>query len=172
MDLDDRPDAPTCARHPRRETRVACVECGTPICPDCMVSAPVGFKCPDCARQTRAARALGRPDQYVRATAFGVGAAGLAAVVLSQVFRFGLLSWIAAGVAGWLVAEAVRRGARGSRAEPFRRLAIGLAVAAVLGAWLVLTGGDVGAVVRAVTRNPFRLVTFAAAVYGAVRSTG
>jgi membrane associated rhomboid family serine protease len=36
-----------CYRHPDRETLVSCSDCGRPICPDCMVFAPVGIKCPD-----------------------------------------------------------------------------------------------------------------------------
>lgn len=162
----------TCARHPRVETRISCVQCGAMICPDCMVSAPVGFKCPDCAKQARHARGLGRPEQYVKGALFGVGAAVVGAFVLAQVFSFGFLSWIAAGLAGYGIAEAVRRGAGGNRADPFRWLAIGLAVLAVAGAWLVLVGGDVPLAARVVGRNPFRLVTFLAAVYGAFRSTG
>jgi len=37
----------TCYRHPNRETGVSCSECGRGICPDCMVFAPVGIRCPD-----------------------------------------------------------------------------------------------------------------------------
>ncbi|MEV0260558.1 rhomboid family intramembrane serine protease [Streptomyces sp. NPDC050617] len=37
-----------CYRHPDRETGVRCVRCERPICPDCMVSASVGFQCPEC----------------------------------------------------------------------------------------------------------------------------
>lgn len=36
-----------CYRHPNRMTAVSCSDCGRPICPDCMVFAPVGIKCPD-----------------------------------------------------------------------------------------------------------------------------
>jgi len=42
--------APTCYRHPQRETYLSCSECGRPICPDCSHDAPVGQKCPECVR--------------------------------------------------------------------------------------------------------------------------
>ena len=51
------PMAMACYRHPDRATYIACQRCGRPICGDCMISAAVGFQCPECvregARQTR-----------------------------------------------------------------------------------------------------------------------
>jgi len=53
-----------CYRHPDRETLVSCSECGRPICPDCMVFAPVGIRCPDHAGKpqgaARVVRSVGR----------------------------------------------------------------------------------------------------------------
>ncbi|HUC34739.1 MAG TPA: rhomboid family intramembrane serine protease [Gaiellaceae bacterium] len=38
-----------CYRHPSNETAITCSNCGRPICTECMVFAPVGIKCPECA---------------------------------------------------------------------------------------------------------------------------
>src|SRR5215831_15444801 len=43
--------APTCYRHPNRETYVSCVRCGRPACPDCLRSAAVGQQCVECVRE-------------------------------------------------------------------------------------------------------------------------
>ena len=61
-----------CYRHPDRETGVSCSECGRGICPDCMVFAPVGIRCPDHSGQPQGGQ---RVTQGVRRTRFsGTGA--------------------------------------------------------------------------------------------------
>lgn len=61
-----------CYRHPNRETGVSCSECGRGICPDCMVFAPVGIRCPDHAGR---AQGTARVTKGVRRAAFeGTGA--------------------------------------------------------------------------------------------------
>jgi membrane associated rhomboid family serine protease len=56
-----------CYRHPNRETGVSCSECGRGICPDCMVFAPVGIRCPDHAGGPQGGQ---RVAQQVRTAGF------------------------------------------------------------------------------------------------------
>ncbi|MEZ0052652.1 membrane associated rhomboid family serine protease [Mycobacterium sp. MAA66] len=43
--------APSCYRHPDRQTYVSCTRCGRPVCPECMRSAAVGQQCVDCVAE-------------------------------------------------------------------------------------------------------------------------
>jgi membrane associated rhomboid family serine protease len=57
--MDDQSDLPAapqlerCYRHPSEETLVHCTRCGRPICPQCMIPAPVGHHCPECVAEAR-----------------------------------------------------------------------------------------------------------------------
>jgi membrane associated rhomboid family serine protease len=72
-----------CYRHPDRETGVTCSECGRPICPDCMVFAPVGIRCPDHAGRPQGTARVGTTVR--RASYEGVGAVVTKALVAVNV---------------------------------------------------------------------------------------
>ena len=159
-EIDEQPRGVTqCARH-GTETRLRCSQCGTPICPECSIATPVGQKCPDCAKQPRSARAIGKPRQYAKAAGVGIVAAGIAGFVLSLLFTtVGFFTWIGSGIAGYLIARAVLWGSEGNRATPFLWIAIVLSAAAVEGAWLVGFG--------VLFPGGLNLITYLAAGYGA-----
>ena len=47
------PEGDHCYRHPAVPTGVHCTRCGRPICPECMIAAPVGHQCPNCVAEAR-----------------------------------------------------------------------------------------------------------------------
>jgi membrane associated rhomboid family serine protease len=72
-----------CYRHPNRETGVTCSECGRPICPDCMVFAPVGIRCPEHSGQPQG---TARVSQSVKRASYeGTGALVTKALVAVNV---------------------------------------------------------------------------------------
>ena len=60
MATEERADTMVCYRHTNTETAVACSACGRPICPDCMVFAAVGIKCPECGGRASGAQKTAR----------------------------------------------------------------------------------------------------------------
>lgn len=103
---------PECSFHPGVETGVRCVSCGRPICPKDFVETPVGYKCPDCARQLPSVRRGARPAQVGKAAlaAAAVGCGG--AFVLAFLGVYDLIVAILLGV---LTGEAARRASGGHR---------------------------------------------------------
>ena len=43
-----------CINHPQRETVLRCNRCGAPVCNDCVVHTPVGFRCKQCVQAQQA----------------------------------------------------------------------------------------------------------------------
>lgn len=82
MDTDT--GTPVCYRHPDRPTRVSCTSCERPICVECMHSASVGQKCPECAAPVGRAKVITASDvqrQARRASAFSYTVIGVCAAI-------------------------------------------------------------------------------------------
>jgi membrane associated rhomboid family serine protease len=75
-----------CYRHPDRETLVSCSECGRGICPDCMVFAPVGIRCPEHSGQPQGVARVGQ--QVRRAGVAGTGALVTKGLIAANVLVF------------------------------------------------------------------------------------
>lgn len=118
MDRVEALDAPAegevlyCVNHPTRETLLRCNKCGRPICLDCAVQTPVGYRCKDCVRQQQAGFYNIRALDYVAAAVVSP-VLGLAAALLTG--TVGWLTLFLAPIAGGLIAETVRWAARRRR---------------------------------------------------------
>lgn len=92
------PVAMACYRHPDRGTYIACQRCGRPICGDCMISAAVGFQCPECvregARTTRQGQLPygGRPSRNASATTIVLIAVNVAVWALLNYTPYGAVA--------------------------------------------------------------------------------
>lgn len=74
-----------CRRHNDIETSVSCARCGDPICPSCMVHAPVGVRCLDCARSRPLPTFDVTTPFLVRAIGAGVTVAVLGGAAISGI---------------------------------------------------------------------------------------
>lgn len=84
-------DVDYCYRHPDRETGLYCVQCGRPICTECIRPAFVGQLCPECARERR-------PRNY-QVSASTLLLAGSVTFMLSLVLSF----LVEAVLGGWFI---------------------------------------------------------------------
>lgn len=121
-DIPDTSEQP-CACGSKIQTRLRCSRCGKPICPRCMVSSPVGYRCPQCSRGQRSV-------VYDPSVSGLIKAAGVGLIVSAAIgFFWGSYpSWgfYMALLMGFGVAEAIAKVANYKRGRELQALSIGL----------------------------------------------
>lgn len=128
-----------CYRHPDRETRLRCNQCDRPMCTECAVKTPTGYRCKECVRGHQKKFDTAEPTDYV----FGIVIAAVLAYLGGFVTQFlGFFIFFVAPAIGIGIAEIVRMVIRRRRSK---RLFQAVAGAAVLGALAkVLPGVIIG----------------------------
>lgn len=153
----------SCQQHPSVETRLRCATCDTPICPRCATDAPVGMRCPDCARPDRSGGLRRRPDQVTRAAGVAVLGALVGGVVIGGVrLLLPIGGLIAAYLVGVQLGRRVRAAAHGNTVDVIRGIAVVGAVGAALVAEVVIGLGQGG-----VFLNLYTVLRAGVAVFGA-----
>jgi uncharacterized membrane-anchored protein len=134
-----------CANHPGRETMLRCNRCNKPICYDCAMLTPVGYRCKECVRGQQAKYYNGSTlDPFIGAViGFILGAlAGVAACLFLGLF--GILGFFialfAGPAAGGVIAEGVRWSVRRRRARYLNVFVIIATLAGMFLAGLFLLG--------------------------------
>ncbi len=114
-----------CANHPDRETLLRCNRCDKPICVECAVQTPTGYRCKDCVRMQQKKFDTARPLDYL----FAFLIAGILSFIGSLLVGFvGFFSLLLAPGVGWVIAEVVRKATGRRRSKPLFQVTAGSAV--------------------------------------------
>lgn len=128
-----------CVNHPQRETLLRCNRCERPICTECAVLTPTGYRCKDCVRGQQKIFNTAQWFDYPIAAVVGGGLALAGSLLVSFI---GFFTLFIAPIVGMLAAEAIRWATRRRRSYWLWRTAlIATAVGAVLLPLISLTGG-------------------------------
>jgi len=125
-----------CYVHPDRETSLRCNKCERPICAQCAVLTPTGYRCKECVREQKKIFDTAKGFDYVLGFIVAAILSGLASFLVTFIGGIGFIGWfliIAAGpVAGIAIAESVRFFIRRRRAKPlFYTVVAGVIVGAL-----------------------------------------
>ncbi len=122
-----------CYRHPDRETLLRCNRCGRPMCLDCAVQTPTGYRCKDCIREQQKVFDTSETKDYVIGGAISAVLAAAGAYVEDLIpFSSFIVSLIAGGLFGRLICTAVRKAVGGRRSKTLNIVITAAAAAAVI----------------------------------------
>ena len=111
-----------CYVHPNRETSLRCNRCERPICADCAVLTPTGYRCKECVREQKKIFDTAEWYDYMLGFIVACFLSGVASFLVTLIGGIGFIGWfliIAAGpVAGITIAEGVRFVIRRRRSKP------------------------------------------------------
>lgn len=160
---EEEPEVMVCYNHPNRATLLRCNKCGRPICLDCAVSTPTGYRCKECikAQQQRFNTSLNQDYLIGGAIACGLGLAGSLLRSVIGIFPF-LLSIILGGVFGVLIVNVVRWATKKRRSQTLNRVVV---CAAGLGAILPTLNTAIN-VLRALFLGRFDILLSASGIFG------
>lgn len=111
-----------CYVHPTRETGLRCNRCERPICAQCAVLTPTGYRCRECVREQKKIFDTAEWYDYVLGFVVASILSGLASFLVTLIGGIGFIGWfliiMAGPVAGVAIAESVRFAIRRRRAKP------------------------------------------------------
>ncbi len=144
-----------CYVHPNRATSLRCNRCERPICAQCAVRTPTGYRCKECVKSQQKVFDTAQWYDYIIAFVVAAIASGIASglvVFVSGIF-FGLLILFLAPGAGIFIGNVILRFIRNRRSRAlFLTCAVGMVAGALpallifsLPALLAVLSGSLGA---------------------------
>jgi hypothetical protein len=129
------PETLYCYVHPNRETSLRCNHCERPICADCAVLTPTGYRCKECVKGQQKVFDTSEWYDYVFGFIVAAFLSGIASFLVTLIGNIGFIGWIliivGAPTAAAIIAEGVRLVIKRHRSRP---LFITIMVGVVLGA--------------------------------------
>ncbi len=124
-----------CYVHPNRETSLRCNNCNRPICAECAVRTPTGYRCRECVKGQLKVFDTSQWYDYILGFVVAAFLSGIAAFLVTLVGGIGFIGWFliifGAPTAAVVIAEGVRA-ATGRRRS--RSLFMTVVAGVVLGA--------------------------------------
>lgn len=96
----------TCYKHPNRETLLRCNQCNRPICTECAVLTPTGYRCKECVRGQQKVFNTARVFDFVIAVILAGGLSYLGSYLPSFL---GFFTIFAAPFAGTIIVEIIKK---------------------------------------------------------------
>jgi len=132
----ENPQTSFCYNHPGRETRLRCNRCNRPICGECAVLTPTGYRCKECVRGQQKIFETARPLDYIIGGGIGfiLSLVGSLACYFLGLYNswFGFFVILVAPFIGTIIAEGARRITGRRRGRLLFRLVTGAVLAGAL----------------------------------------
>lgn len=148
-----------CANHPTRETSLRCNRCEKPICTQCAVLTPTGYRCKDCVRVQQKTFDTAETVDYPIAVVIALILSFIGSLIAS---RLGFFTIFIAPIAGIVIAEAIRAATRRHRSK---QLYLASAGAAALGSLPLIFLSVVSLLLGGPSGLPFLLTLVFQVVY-------
>ncbi len=120
-----------CYVHPSRPTTLRCNRCERPICTECAILTPTGYRCKECVRAQQKVFDTAQWYDYITAFVVAAIASGITSVLvlLASGIFFGILILFLAPGAGAVIGNIILRFIRNRRSRAlFTTAAIGMVV--------------------------------------------
>mgnify|MGYP000048468868 CR=1 FL=1 len=131
LDLPAPPEKAYCVNHPQRETLLRCNRCEQPICIQCAVLTPTGYRCKSCVRSQQKSFETAQWLDYPMAVIIS-GLIAFGGSIVASLPIIGFLALFIGPLTGMLISEAVRRVVGKRRSKLLFQLAAGAAAAGCL----------------------------------------
>lgn len=146
-----------CYNHPQRETMLRCNRCERPICSECAVLTPTGYRCKECIRGQQKTFDTSRTMDYPLAVVVAGVLSFLGSYLAGFLWFFILM---AAPIVGVIIAEAVRGVVHKRRSKLLSQVTTVAVVVGSLPLLMVallplLTGGSLGSIITIILRGVY-----------------